>query len=163
MVAGTILLAPLLPSISSFPSNLLAIPLSLSLLNLLAKEEPLPFLCTKKHAYGTRVIVVLSVELVNRGSLNTVTTAGGANNKSIYPVREERKDGGRNRNWCSNRKTRSACSRRWIRCGGAKQGRRRRGRMENERARRTSVCGGGRERLAHGGFKHVERERAANK
>lgn len=137
--------------------------LSLSLLNLLAKEEPLPFLCTKKHAYGTRVIVVLSVELVNRGSLNTVTTAGGANNKSIYPVREERKDGGRNRNWCSNRKTRSACSRRWIlRCGGAKQGRRR-GRMENERARRTSVCGGGRERLAHGGFKHVERERAANK
>lgn len=52
------------------------------------------------------------------------------------------------------------------RCG-AKQGR---GRMENERSRRTSVCGWrrrggveGRERLAHGGFKHVERERAANK
>lgn len=146
----------------SHPASSPFLSLSLSLLNLFAKKEPLPFLCTKKHAYGTRVIVVLSVELVNRGSLNTVTTAGGANNKSIYPVREERKDGGRNRNWCSNRKTRSACSRRWIRCGGAKQGRRR-GRMENERARRRSVCGGGRERLAHGGFKHVERERAANK
>lgn len=103
MVAGTILLAPLLPSISSFPSSHSS--LSFFAANLLAKEEPLPFLCTKKHAYGTRVIVVLSVELVNRGSLNTVTT-GEANVEIIRVyIPEERRDG-RNRNWCSKRKTR---------------------------------------------------------
>lgn len=39
MVAGTILLAPLLPSISSFPSSLLAIPLSLSLSSQSFREE----------------------------------------------------------------------------------------------------------------------------